>query len=353
VVLASLVAAPWANAVANAEDRPEAPAADDGYCDFVQGVASAQSSTLLGPEVFGQFGLVEQAAGTVNPDVQQGGLRFIGGVRIRLDGIYKGLAIRDRARADCRRHKALEKVRGETVYLALEARAKVLDDALRESEKILRQIDDDLEARRTTAQEATATRLRVEELRTLATETHRNMSLLPQPSGELNGTLSAFQSADDDVETSDAKLRRAEAFDVNFRFGIDQFLNREDSNPSPYFAVLTVGVNLGILFQGGGNSRAAEARRRLVRSGRDPVAVEASADRLRATIETETKRAKDAAALEKDLDNQLETLKRLGGEEGKRYRQTVWFEWVKIRAERAYLDTHLRALQQVLAEPAR
>ncbi|MGE0870868.1 MAG: hypothetical protein AB7P03_20035 [Kofleriaceae bacterium] len=334
--------------VASADDSE---VADDGYCDYVQGVASAESAVLLGPEVFSQFGLIEQSPGTVNPD-EEGGYRFIVGARVRLDGIYKGLAIRDRARADCRRHKALEQVRGETVYQALAAKAKVLDAAVQEAEKILKEVDQDLDARRTTAQEATATRLRIEELRTLATDTHREMGLLPQSTGELTGALTAFQSADDDVERISGKLRRAQAFDVSFRVGVDQFLNREDANPSPIFAVVAVGVNLGVLFQGSGNSRALEGRRRLIRSGRDPVAVEASADRLHATVEVETKRAQDAAALETDLQRQLDTLRRLGGDDSKRYRQTVWFEWVKIRAERAYLDTHLRALRQVLGEVA-
>jgi hypothetical protein len=318
----------------------------DGYCDHVEGIAGAQSATLFAPTVFGQFGLIEQAAGTVNPDTQSGGLRLITGVRVSLDGIYKGLATRDRARADCRRHNALERVRGETVYAALDARAQVLDKALAEAEKILAQTSSDLDARRTTAQEATATRLRVEELRQLATQTRREMSLLPQPSGPLGGALGTFQRADDDVERIEGKLRRASAFDVSVRIGLDSFLDR--SNPSPYFAVVAVGVNLGTLWQGSANARAAAGRQRLVRSGRDPIAADASADRVRALIEAQAQRAEEVSALEGDLAKQIQTLDRLGGEDSKRYRQTVWFEWIKIKAEQAYLNAHLRALREVL-----
>lgn len=336
-----------ASGVAHA-DTDTASAQGDGYCDYVQGVASAQSAVLFAPELFGTFGVVEQSAGAVNPDINSGGLRLIAGVRVSLDGIYQGLATRDRARADCRRHKALEQVRGETAYHALDARAKVLDGALAETDKILQQITSDLDARRTTAQEATATRLRVEELRQLANQTHRDMSLLPQPSGELGGALSAFQHADDDVERIEGKLRRAQAFDVSFRVGFDEFLDRTDGNPSPYFAVVNVGVNLGTLFQGSANDRAAAGRHRLVRSGRDPIAADATADRLRAVVDTETKRAEETAALEADLQRQLQALDRLGGEDSKRYRQTVWFEWIKIKAEHAYLEAHLQAIQQVL-----
>jgi len=320
----------------------------DGYCDYIQGVAAANSAVLFAPTLYTQFGLVEQSAGAVAPDVNSGGLRLIAGMRVSLDGIYKGLATRDRARADCRRHTALEQVRGETTYQALDARAAVLDKALVESEKILKQTASDLEARRTTAQEATATRLRVEELRQLATQTRREMSLLPQPSGPLGGALGVFQRADDEVEKVEGKLRRAQAFDVSVRVGFDQFLDRQDGNPSPYFAVVVVGVNLGALFQGAANERAAAGRQRLVRSGRDPIAADASADRVRALIESQAQRAEEVAALEADLAKQIQTLDRLGGEDSKRYRQTVWFEWIKIKAEEAYLVAHLKALRDVM-----
>jgi hypothetical protein len=325
-----------------------AAADDDGYCDYVQGVATAQSAVLFAPTVFGQFGLIEQAAGAANPSVAAGGLRLITGVRVSFDGIYKGLTTRDRAKADCHRHQALEQVRGETAYQALDARAKVLDQALTETDKILAQTKDDLDARRTTSQEATATRLRVEELRQLAIQAHRDMSLLPRPSGALGGALATFQHADDEVERYDGKLRRAEAFDVSVRVGIDSFLDNATANPSPYFAVIAVGINLGVLWQGGANERAAAGRRRLVKSGRDPIAADATSDRLLAVVDAETKRADETAALEADLDRQLETLSKLGGDESKRYRQTVWFEWIKIRAEHAYLTAHLRALHEVL-----
>ena len=71
-------------------------------------------------------------------------------------------------------------------------------------------------------------------------------------------------------------------------------------------------------------------------------------DRLRATVEIESKRAKETDALVKELERQLEALNRIGGEESKRYRQTVWFELVKARAAHAYLATHVTSIQEVL-----
>jgi hypothetical protein len=325
--------------------------AGDGYCDFVEGTAAAESALLFAPQIFGDLGRIEQASSSIQPAIEQGTVRFIGGLRWKLSGIYEGATLKSRAKAECKRHTALEQIRGETLYRAFEAWSKVIDGALPEAEKMMTAIGADLDARRTTAQEATAMRLRVEELRRIATETQAAMSVLPRPSGGAVG-LAAFQHADDDVEAYEAKLRRARAFDFSVRVGIDEFLDDKGSNTSsPYFAVLSASVNLGVLFQGGGNGRAAEGRRRYIRSGRDPLSVDATADRLKQLRETAQRRAQETAALEADLTKQLEVLNRVGGDDSRRYRQVVWFDLVKIRAERAYHEAHAAALGQVLGAP--
>ncbi|MBS1124696.1 MAG: hypothetical protein H6Q90_6924, partial [Deltaproteobacteria bacterium] len=35
-------------------------------------------------------------------------------------------------------------------------------------------------------------------------------------------------------------------------------------------------------------------------------------------------------------------------DDSRRYRQTVWFDWIKIRAERAFHEAHAAALKQVI-----
>jgi hypothetical protein len=319
--------------------------ADDGYCDYVQGVAAAESALSFAPEVFGQFGRIEQATSSAVPTVDPSSLRFLGGLRWRLSGIYEGVALRERARSDCHRHQAFEHVRSETLYRALEARAKVLEDALPEAEKLLAQATADLEARRATAQEATATRLRVEDLRRTAMETRQSLRSLPAPGGgDPTGALSAFHRADSDIELRDAQLRRARGIDLSVRIGIDRYLDGAASDSSPYFAVVSLGVNLGLLWQGSGNARAAAGRRRLVRSGRDPISLESTTPLIEATAQ----RAQDTAALEADLTRQIEALTRVGGDDSKRFRQIVWFDLVKARAEHAYHEAHLAALKQVV-----
>lgn len=318
---------------------------DDGYCDYVEGAANSQAAILLAPELIGSFGYIEQPPQSTQPsDTTQ--LRLIAGVRYKLSGIYEGIATRERAHADCRRHKAFEQVRGETSSRAIAARLKVLDDALVQAEKFLKSDEEDFAAHRTTAQEATSTRVRVEEIRQLAADDHAAMSALPPPSETpLAGALQTYRRADADVEDNEAKLRRAAGIDVSVRVGIDEYPSR--NNPSPYFAVLSVGFNTGILFQGSANQRAAAGRRRLVQSGQGPD-VQQTVEELRTTLEIETKRAKETEALVGELERQLDALGRIGGEDSKRYKQTVWFEWVKAKAQHEYLVTHVATIREVL-----
>jgi hypothetical protein len=312
-------------------------------------VADATSAIQLAPSLEGHFGYIEQSPTAVTPDASTTNLRLIAGVRYRLTGIYEGLATRAHGDADCRRHRALERVRGETMARALAAKARVVDDALGEAEKILELTAADAEARRTTSQEAIATRLRVDELHELAAEAHRELSALPAPTSEpLGAALTAYHRADAEMEDAEASLRRAQGLDLSVRAGVDDFLT--GPNALQYFAVVSVGVNLGLLWQGHGNDRAAAGRKRLVMSGHDPLGVDATLERVETEIAVETKRAEQVAALVGDLERQLESLGKLAGEDAKRYRQTVWFDAVKARAEAAYLAAHLASLHEVLAK---
>ena len=326
-----------------------ADSTDDGYCDYVEGAAKAAAAPLYGPELFGQFGYIEQPAFAVTPTSNDSNLRAIGGVRYSLTNIYAAIATKSKASADCRRHQALLVVRGATSSRALAARVKIYDDAQAQADKLLADSAAELGAQRTTTQAATATRLRVEELRTLAAEARRELAALPPPNQEpLGNVLGTFHAADADMEASDGKLRKIAAYDVSVRVGADRFL--EGANASTqYFAVLQLGVNLGALWLGDGNDRAAAGRARYVRSGHDPLGSDATADQLRAMIDLETKRAEQTAALVGDLERQLDALAKVPGDESRHYRETVWFDYIKAKADLAYVQAHVAALREVVA----
>lgn len=338
----------FANVLVVAVLGATAPAArGDSYCDHVKAVAAADAAALVAPELFTSFGYVEQPAVATTPGTTSDDLRLTLGVRYSLGDLYEGAVVRQRAGADCRRQRALAQVQTLPQRRALAARAKVLDAAMDEASKLLDEADDDMRSRRATAQEVMATRLRVEQLRSLAAATHEELDTLPDGDDSLGGALGAYYAADADLAKAEARLRTAKAWDLSVRFGYDKFLEGDDT--SPLFGVVQATFDLGWIAQQPANKRAAAARRKMTRE--EPNA--ASTPALRAQYETESRRAKEAGALADELERQLEALRRIGGDDGRRFRQTVWFEWVEAAAEHAYLEAHVASLGEVLGEGGR
>lgn len=339
-LLALLIAIAPAQALAQS-------ATDDGYCDYVEGSASADAATLQAPQLFGQFGYIEQPQFAETPTTGTSNLRLLGGVRYSITNILAGSATKSRAKADCRRHKASTMMRNATTMYAVAARVKVLEAAQPEAEKMLAEINAELEARRATIPEATAMRLRVEELRSLAAIARRELAALPaQNQQPLRTVLEQYRDADADMERSEARLRSLRAYDLSVRVGLDQFLEGPDTGLN-YFAVVQVGFNLGALWVGSGNDRAAAGRKRFARTA-DPL-YDTSIEQLKGLIEADTKRVQQLTALVTDLGQQVEQLARLGTEDSKRYRATIWFDWVRAKAELAYAQASVEALGQLLA----
>ena len=318
----------------------------DAFCDHARAVAAAERATLVAPEVFASFGYVEQPAAAATPTTTSDDLRLTLGVRYSLGELYQGAVVGQRADATCRRHLALARVQALPQRRALAARARVLDAALADAARALDQAAGDLAARRATAQEVTAIRLRVDQLRARAVATARELATLPAGDDSLAGALAAYQRADAEVERHDGRLRGARAWDVSVRVGYDRFLDADDE--SPYFAVVAASFDLGWLAQRPASKRAAAARQRLVRD--EPGATSTAG--MRALLTAQRQRAAEAGVLADELEHQLDALRRVGGEDGKRFRQTVWFEWVEARAEHAYLEAHAAALGEVLGDAA-
>ena len=70
---------------------------------------------------------------------------------------------------------------------------------------------------------------------------------------------------------------------------------------------------------------------------------------MRSSLEVEQKLVEQTAALVGDLDRQLKAVAQVTGEDGKRFRETLWFAWVKASADLAYQRAHIEALRAVIA----
>ncbi|HUS63834.1 MAG TPA: hypothetical protein VMZ28_04785 [Kofleriaceae bacterium] len=327
----------------------------DAYCDWVEGVAASESALMFGPTLFGSLGSVDQGVIVTVPDASGRDTRLTAGVNVRLTGILEGIATRSQARANCERHLALTRFEGATVHAALTAKAAVLDEALEEADKLVREAAEDLRERRATAQDVTATRIRVQALRASASATHAELAALPaaKPSkGEGDGGVAALRDyfqADEDMGRQEARLRRLQAVDLSVRFGYDAFTGPLDDDESPYFGVIAASFNLGMLFQGSAEQRAAEGRRRFVRAERGGN-TEPTLRHLRVQASEARQREAETAVLVKDLEKQLASLDEVGGETGRRYRDLIWFELVNARAEHAYLRAQADGLAGLVRE---
>jgi hypothetical protein len=80
--------------------------------------------------------------------------------------------------------------------------------------------------------------------------------------------------------------------------------------------------------------------------------VDTTTTRLKAMLAVEAKRETETGALVDVLGEQLEQLRKIGGDGSRRLYETVWFEWIKARAEHEYLVSHVAALREILGEDA-
>jgi hypothetical protein len=337
------------------------PAPDDGYCDYVQGTASATAATLFAPQLFGQFGYIEQLNQVTNdPNAEPNDLRAIGGLRYSFTNIFAGKATVARADADCRRHKAqvamqaiTQQIKDTSSARAIAARLAVYEQAQGDADKMLATIKADVDARRLTTQEAISTQLRVDEIRAQIAQAKRDLAALPSSDTKgVDQLLADYREADAAMEKAEGKLRSIKAYDVNVRAGVDRFLNGDIEDKTRYFAVLEVGVNLGALWTGSGNRRSATGRDRYARTV-GPMQIIADPAVLRPLLEVQQKRLVQVQALSSDLDKQLAALNGAESSDAKRFRETIWFEAIKARAELAYLQAHVATLNEMLGTPTK
>lgn len=329
---------------------------DDGYCDFVQGTASANAATRALPEVFGEFGYIEQPSFGMTPGAEPNNRRVLGGVRYTITNLLVASATKSVAAAECRRHRAQAQLQSRTngvlgaaAARGLAAKLRVYEEAQTEAQRILTETQSDLEARRLTAPEAFATRMRVEDLRSLAAQTRIDMAAIPPQDMSKPVTQAAtdFAEADADVERAQGRLRSLAAYDVQLRAGADRFL--DGATPvTDYFAVVRVTLNLGAFMTGSGNRRSAAGRARYAQSQLLVAGdVGPNMDQVRAMIEVAAKRAEEIKVLVDDLGRQMTAVGQIPGEDSKRFRQTLWFDVVKSKAELASLQAHVAALREI------
>jgi hypothetical protein len=334
-----------------------------GYCERVRGTSKAQAALELAPEVFASIGVVnagDAQGGSDDSPLGSPKPRLTAGLGYDFVGLYRGRTLRSRAEAECRRYQALSALQsaleqgsrlGEAS--ALEARARALATSLPRAESLVAAVRDDLRDGGATLEELNAVQVRLDHLRALARDTERTreqLALQPAPpAGQDLGTLlTAYEAADDEVEALSGGLRKAAAWRLSVRGGYDEVFNVQQD--VPLFGQLTLGFNLGHLWQGRANAQAREGRRLEARDAVDgaPRRVRQLMGELRVTRRGEQQRLAEVSALVSDLEGQLREVERLETRQVRRFRDYLLLELARLQAEQAYLGAHLETLRSLL-----
>lgn len=366
ITLAALAAA----TTAKAQSKEDAAA----YCEYVTGIADSDSALDMWPTLFGTAGLVPSVEVTAAPGggqtVSGGGTllgptkRVIAGANYSFSGLYRGIQMRSGARAECRRYQAiselhafLESNKEGRTRSSLDAKLRVVDEAVPKAEAMLAAAKGALEQSRATVEQVHALELRVDALRSLAAETRAErdaMARAPQPPARpITDVLLARDEAEAEAERHEAHVRESRAWDVSVRGGYDQIFGTSASY-TPLFGLVTVTANVGGLFQPAAEDRALAGRvawaRRQIEGADDRV--EQYVARLRALRASDRKRLEDTRALLDDVETRWKALQALPGDRVVEVAQYVWFDLVRLRAEHAYLTTHVADLDRLLGPEA-
>ncbi|MCA1664387.1 MAG: hypothetical protein LC659_08995 [Myxococcales bacterium] len=337
----------------------------DSYCGFVAGVARSESALLLSPQLFVDYGWVNGndvlSAGTMGASTLPATQRLTAGLRYSFSGLLQGISARQRARAECERYRAASALarfvvdnRENVSPAALDAKLLVLRGAGERARQIVATTRAAVERARATVEELNAAELRTAELTAAIGDAEAlraglpARSRLPAPETLIERGVAATA----EVERYEARLRWARGFDVALRGGYDQVFGIR--NDLPLFAVVSLTFNPAMFYQRTANAEAGAARLRWMRSETEGVVDKAQrlAARLRALLCAERRRLAETTLLVGDVEARLRAVEAIGGERLLRVRDAMWFDWVRLEADREFLRVHVTELAAVVGDGA-
>ena len=149
------------------------------------------------------------------------------------------------------------------------------------------------------------------------------------------------------LEVEQGKLRKAGAWDFSVRTGYQRILDAPQT--TPYFATATLSFNLGRLWQTKAEKRASEGFHHWVQE--DPIGASERGSlvlqHFQAIQRAESQRLRQTNALLEDLQQRLESVQQVGDVRAESYADYVWFDFIKVKAEQAFLTAHLEDLSIV------
>lgn len=340
------------------------PAAAEAYCEYVQGIAASEAAPLLSPVLFGS---VSNATAELLPSnlpassVVSNRNRVFSGGSYSFGNMQQAFALKRVARADCEQYKItagleafLQDNNEALTSSALDARAQVLREALPRSADILSRTSKSVEAHSATAQEYHGMQLRRDELLQILEQTDSDMGKAAKSEALAMLSLSELLKKEFELrssqESAEVKLREAASWDFSVRVGYQRIFAVPQTQP--YFGTATLSFNLGRLWQSNPEKHARDGFRRWI--AQDPVGPSIRTFMLlqhfRAIQKAESARLRETNTLLEDLEQRLESVRQLTDRRAESYGDYVWFDYIKLKAEHAFLTAHLQDLALVAGE---
>lgn len=342
-----------------------APARDeaDAYCEHVRGVAGSEGALVRSPWLFSTFGTLRggsllDAEGVASGATSELTLRLQAGLGFSPTRWYRADLIVERAAAECERYRAELELRqllsplDGAMRSALDAKTKVLSAALPEAERLLAESSQKLDAARTTLAEHGALSLRVDDIRRSLAEARLALAALPpaagggSPAAAVFERLRRWEARRQDLEGS---LRKSGALELSLRGGYDELVNVEQS--LPVFGSVTLEINPGWLWQGAEEERARQGHAEWIeaRTLGAELSLAGAARQLEAQLAISSQREAELGTSLGDLELRLERLQNLESRQGREYAEYLWFDVVRLRAERAFFAERIRVLRRATA----
>jgi hypothetical protein len=343
-------------------DEPLAPGVP-AYCDYVLGAATSSSSQQIYPRLYLSGGLLTMAD-SVN-DVGVAGTstgtlwRLQAGMSYSLADLNEGLAIRDRARAECGLYRNqsdlfafLARYDEPDSMPGLQAKIGILEQALPTAERILDDVRGLLLRQQATIEEVNATSLRVGSLRSELGSSRARVAAAARkhavPREPVAVLMQSHQKAVSNTAESESRVRLSRRYDLSLRAGYDRLFGVRDG--IPLLATLTFTYNLGSLAQPRSEALAQQGRIGWATTGvegiHDRVAVLLS--KLQGLLEVQSQRAREASVLLADLETRYKAVENAPGDSVRAYRDYLWFDLIRLRAEDAYLRAQTEELRALL-----
>lgn len=342
-----------------------APARDeaDAYCEHVRGVAGSEGALVRSPWLFSTFGTLRggsllDAEGVASGATSELTLRLQAGLGFSPTRWYRADLIEARAGAECERYRAERELRqllsplDGALRSALDAKTKVLSAALPEAERLLAESSQKLDAARTTLAEHGALSLRVDDIRRSLAEARLALAALPPAAGGGSPAAAVFERLrrwEARRQELEGSLRKSGALELSLRGGYDELVNVEQR--LPVFGSVTLEINPGWLWQGAEEERARRAHAEWIetRTLGAELSLAGAARQLEAQLAISSQREAELRTSLGDLELRLERLRDLESRQGREYAEYLWFDVVRLRAERAFFAERIRVLRRATA----